>query len=232
MEAKLDDILTSIRQLDRKLDSVDNTVKGIQEDLRSFKFDVAQHDDKIRVLEEQMGQLRCSNNTLQQQQRSLTLRLFNANLGPESDDIKGRVYECLKPVLAAAKAAKDLTSLPQVASVIEACFRPPSSDPNVSPPIIIKVPNKSIKIALLKHKSIFPNQWLAQAPSQDPNFSWSRTLPPTRTASSTSWSSLRKWARSGPSRARSSSLCPTRRGSAPLPQFTINWRTLSNPEFT
>lgn len=168
MEAKLDDILTSIRQLDRKLDSVDNTVKGIQEDLRSVKFDVAQHDDKIRVLEEQMGQLRCSNNILQQQQRSLTLRLFNANLGPESDDIKGRVYECLKPVLAAAKAAKDLTSLPQVASVIEACFRPPSSDPNVSPPIIIKVPNKSIKIALLKHKKHLPQPMVGPGPLPRP----------------------------------------------------------------
>ena len=42
--------------------------------------------------------------------------------------LRARVYDTvLKPLLTAAKAAKDLPSVPQMATVIEACFRPLTS---------------------------------------------------------------------------------------------------------
>ena len=69
-------------------------------------------------------------NSQQQQLRSLTLRLMNFPVSSdESADnnavLKAKVYDIvLKPLLTATKAAKDLTSVPQMATVMEACFRP------------------------------------------------------------------------------------------------------------
>ena len=78
-------------------------------------------------------------NQQQHQLRSLTLRLLNFPVvtGESEDNNAGlctRVYDViLKPLLVAAKAAKDLSSVPQAATVIDACFRPFNAAANSTP---------------------------------------------------------------------------------------------------
>ena len=113
-------------------------------------------------------------NRQQQQLRALTLRLLNfpVTFNEAADNntiLKARVYEViLRPLLVTAKAAKDLSSVPQMANVIETCFRPfnattanPSTD--LPPHIIIKVSSRQIKLALMKNWKHLPKPLTADA---------------------------------------------------------------------
>ena len=156
LDNKIDEILNTLTPMSAKLDKVSKSVEAIEEQVKLIKFDILQHDDRITALEAETKSLKNVNNTLQQQQRNLTLRLLNLPVSVgEKDDLKSRLYELLRPALAAAKTEKDLPTLPQLNSVIETCFRPYHAEQDKPPPpIIFKVPNKTIKAALLKHKKI------------------------------------------------------------------------------
>ena len=170
-EAKLDLILVQLKALgpiQATLEDLRSTILDVKEDVRTLQFDVANHDDRIGALEREMKEQKDFANFQQQQLRSLTLRLMNFPItGDESADnnagLKTKVYDTvLKPLLAAAKAAKDLSSVPQMATVMEACFRPFNATiaagtvSNVPPHVIIKVSSKQIKLALMKHRKHIP----------------------------------------------------------------------------
>ena len=120
-EAKLDLILVQLKALgpiQATLEDLRSTILDVKEDVRTLQFDVANHDDRIGALEREMKEQKDFANFQQQQLRSLTLRLMNFPItGDESADnnagLKTKVYDTvLKPLLAAAKAAKDLSSVP------------------------------------------------------------------------------------------------------------------------
>ena len=135
-EAKLDLILKQLEQL-KALGPIQSSLEGltmamgeVKEDVMNLKYDVAEHHDRLAALERDMLEQKDVSNQQQQQLRALTLRLLNFPVIPgEGDDnnagLRARVYDTvLKPLLVAAKAAKDLATVPQMATVIEACFRP------------------------------------------------------------------------------------------------------------
>ena len=169
-EAKLDEILKQLKALEslgpiqKSLETLQNSVGLVKEDIKNLQYDVADHHDRLAVLERDMQEQKDVSNQQQQQLRSLTLRLLNFPVVPgESDDnnagLRARVYDViLKPLLVAAKAAKDLSSVPQAATVIEACFRPFNAAANSEgpPQVIIKVSSKPIKIAILKQRKNLP----------------------------------------------------------------------------
>ena len=112
-----------------------------------------------------MQEQKDSSNQQQQQLRSLTLRLLNLPVMPgEKDDnnagLCARVYyTVLKPLLIAAKAAKDLNTVPQAATVIESCFRPFNAsltNADLPPYVIIKLSSRPIKIAILRQRKNIP----------------------------------------------------------------------------
>ena len=171
-DKKLDLILDQLKALgpmQSALEDINNSISNIREDIRSVRHDVDCHEDRIAALEQQMKSQRDFSNFQQQQLRMLAIRLLNFPVTPgEATDnyagLKQKVYDIiLKPLLTAAKADKDLATVPQLASVIEACFRPfnattssTSSSSSLPPPIIIKLTSKPIKIALLKHRKDLP----------------------------------------------------------------------------
>ena len=171
-DPKLDQILHQLKALgpiQAAIEDVKISISDIKEDIKSVKFDVANHDDRISALERDMKDQKNFANQQQQLLRSLTLRLLNLPVVPgEADDnyagLRARVYDTiLKPLLTAAKTAKDLASVPQMSTVIEACFRPlnvasSSSSSQSSPPphVIIKLSSKPIKIAILKNRKHLP----------------------------------------------------------------------------
>jgi len=137
----------------------------VKEDIKSLQFEVGNHGDRIAALEHDMKEQKNFANQQQQQLRALTLRLLNFPACPgDVDDnyaaLRVRVYDTiLKPLLIAAKTSKEITSVPQMSNVIEACFRPfnaTSATQNNSPHVIIKIISKPIKIALLRNKKHLP----------------------------------------------------------------------------
>ena len=105
------------------LEDLKASIRDVKEDVNNLKFTVDNHGDRLLALEKDMA------NVSQQQLRSLTLRLMNLPVvaGESTDNYAGlrtRVYELvLKPLLVAAKAAKDLSSVPQMATAIETLQR-------------------------------------------------------------------------------------------------------------
>ena len=135
-DAKLDMILGQLKALgpiQTALEDLRSSICDVKEDVRSLQCEVSNHSDRLSALESDMLTQKDIANSQQQQLRSLTLRLLNLPVIPgEAEDnnagLRARVYDTvLKPLLTAAKAAKDLPSVPQMATVIEACFRPLTS---------------------------------------------------------------------------------------------------------
>ena len=171
-EDKLDRILDQLKALgpiQYALEDLRASIRDVREEVVGLKFVVDNHGDRILALEKDMQLQKDMANVSQQQLRALTLRLMNFPVvdGEASDNYAGlrtRVYESvLKPLLVAAKAAKDLPSVPQMATAIEACFRPfnatVAADSSVDAPpphVIIKISSRPIKIALLKHRKHLP----------------------------------------------------------------------------
>ena len=165
---KLDRILDQLKALgpiQYALEDLKSSMRDVKEDVKTLQFDVANHDDRLLALERDMKDQKDIANQQQQQLRSLTLRLMNlpVSLDEAADNnagLRAKVYDLvLKPLLTAAKAAKDISSVPQMATVLESCFRPfNSSATNDSGPahVIIKIASKPLKIALLKHRKNLP----------------------------------------------------------------------------
>ena len=169
-EAKLDLILQQLEQL-KALGPIQSSLEGlskamgeVKEDVRNLQYDVADHHDQLAALERDMLEQKDVSNQQQQQLRALTLRLLNFPvIAGEGDDnnpgLRARVYDTvLKPLLTAAKAAKDLSMVPQMATVIEACFRPFNAAANSTGPqqVIIKLTSRPIKIAIMRQKKNLP----------------------------------------------------------------------------
>ena len=167
-EVKLDAILSQLKALGpilTTLEELKSSITDVKQDVSHLQFEVAGHGDRLLVLERQMQEQQDIADQHQQQLRSLTLRLLNfPEIIGEKDDnnaiLRARVYDTiLKPLLTAAKAAKDLPSVPQMATVIEACFRPLNTavlNPTGPPHVIIKVSTRPIKIALLRNRKSMP----------------------------------------------------------------------------
>ena len=165
---KLDRILDQLKALgpiQYALEDLKSSMREVKEEVRCLQYDVANHDDRLLALERDMKDQKDMANLQQQQLRSLTLRLMNfpVSVDEAADNnagLRAKVYDVvLKPLLVAAKAAKDIPSVPQMATVIEACFRPFNSsttDDKGFPHVIIKISSKPLKIALLKNRKSLP----------------------------------------------------------------------------
>ena len=167
-EAKLDVIIEQLKALGPiqfALEDLRASVRDVKEDVSSLQFVVAGHGDRLQALEREMQEQKDISNQQQQQLCSLTLRLMNFPVleGEAEDNYAGlssRVYDAvLKPILTAVKAAQDLPSVPQIATVMEACFRPFNAavlSTSGPPHVIIKISTRTIKIALLKNREHLP----------------------------------------------------------------------------
>ena len=165
-DQKLDQILLQLKALgpmQTLLEGLNESISVVKEEVKTLQFDVGALDERLTSLEREMKTQKELSNHQQQQLRTLTLRLLNFPVvtGEKDDNntgLKTRVYDrILKPLLSAAKASKSISTLPQLGSVIEACFRPyNSTNPAIPPPVILKLVSRPIKLALLKHRKDIP----------------------------------------------------------------------------
>ena len=119
---KLDRILDQLKALgpiQYALEDLKSSMRDVKEDVKTLQFDVANHDDRLLALERDMKDQKDIANQQQQHLRSLTLRLMNlpVSLDEAADNnagLRAKVYDLvLKPLLTAAKATKDISSVPQ-----------------------------------------------------------------------------------------------------------------------
>jgi len=114
------------------------------------------HGQEIADLQKEVKSLKEAGNSRDQASRSAVIRVFNIPVfEDESKDnnklLASKVYDrVLKPVLAAAKAKGDIAVLPQVATVIEDCFRTRAAGGIA--PIIVKLTSAKIKTAIMRNK--------------------------------------------------------------------------------
>ena len=168
-DIKLDQILEQLKQLDQltpmaqKIDQLHSSLGTLKGELGSLTFTIQGHEDRLTALEtDMMAQKELANNQ-QQQLRSLTIRLLNvaATVGESTNNfawLSDIVYNrFLTPLLAAAKDNGVLSEIPPMNSLIESCFRPYSTTPDkLPPPIIIKLTNRPLKIAVTSNKKELP----------------------------------------------------------------------------
>ena len=174
-DSKLDLILKQLQQqqqqlmalgpIQASLEDMKTSIREVKDEVKAVQHEVDCHSDRLLKLELEMQEQKDASNQQQQQLRSLTLRLLNLPVLPgEKDDnnagLRARVYDTiLKPLLSAAKVAKDLPTVPQAATVIESCFRPfnaSMTNTDLPPHVIIKLSSRPIKIAILKHRKNIP----------------------------------------------------------------------------
>ena len=172
-DTKMDQILEKLEQLApmaQKIDELHSTLGafkvelgGLKEEVGSLNFTVNTHGDRLTALENEMMVQKELSNTQQQQLRSLTLRLLNVppTLGEQPNNfanLREHVYSrFIVPMLDAAVDNGEIPLVPPKNSVIESCFRPYAAVPDkLPPPIIIKLSNKQLKVAIMRNKKEMP----------------------------------------------------------------------------
>ena len=167
--AKMDQILEQLKQLDQiaplcqKMDNLLSTMGSFKEELGALTFTVQGHEDRLEALERDMVSQKESSNNQQQQLRSLTIRLLNVPYAVgESSNNSAQLRETVfhrffVPLLTAAVENKEIYDIPHPNTVIDSCFRPyMAKEDEQPPPVIIKLANKPIKIALMKNRKELP----------------------------------------------------------------------------
>ena len=138
-------------------------IEKLSANVSTLEAKVTSHENTINTLSKEVKRLKELANDREQEARENVIRLFNFpsssedNASDHGKALANRVYDrILKPVLAAAKAKDDISSVPQINNVIDECFRigKPTLRDGVlrPPPIIIKLKSKQLKQAILKNK--------------------------------------------------------------------------------
>ncbi len=119
---------------------------------------VADQAKTILSLQMDVKFLKERDNSRDQLLRGNALRLFHFPGSDSEVNLASKVYDkLLKPILVAAKAKGEITTLPQVGSVIEEIYRAGKFANGANkppPPIIIKFSSSAIRMAILKNKRL------------------------------------------------------------------------------
>ena len=144
---------------------------GMQEKVMKLKTAVVVLNETVANLSKEVAELKDKSNARDQQARGHSLRLYGLGLGEEEDNsaksrraLLKRVYDTIvKPVLAAAKANKQLEALPSLANAVtefycvrvgapEQAIAGQPVEPQLPPPLIIKFATAHVRMAFLKNK--------------------------------------------------------------------------------
>ena len=144
---------------------------GMQEKVMKLKTAVVVLNETVANLSKEVAELKDKSNARDQQARGHSLRLYGLGLGEEEDNsakfrraLLKRVYDTIvKPVLAAAKANKQLEALPSLANTVtevycvrvgapEQAIAGQPVEPQLPPPLIIKFATAHVRMAFLKNK--------------------------------------------------------------------------------
>ena len=169
-DPKLDIIIEQLKSLEQlepmsqKINDLHNSLGQLRDEVSSVTYTVNNHEDRLRVLEQNMATQKEHANFQQQQLRALTIRLLNVptTTGEATNNfstLRETVYNrFLEPLLQLAKVKNELSAVPPPNIIIESCFRPYAPAPGKQPPpVIIKLSSRQFKVALMKHRKELPS---------------------------------------------------------------------------
>ena len=156
--------LDQLGPMGAKIDAIHSSLGALKEEVGSLTFTVNSHDDRITALEKDMFAQKEMANVQQQLLRSLTVRLLNVPPTPgEAANNYAKLRELiysryLLPLLQSAVVEGDISDIPPSSTIIDSCFRPylPTAGKQ-PPPVIIKVANRQLKVAIMKNKKGLPS---------------------------------------------------------------------------
>ena len=163
LEVKIDTILRKMEELT----ALQIKVVELEDDVRVLNNKVSDLNSTVAKLNNEMTLLKEKDNDRDQQSRGNAVRLFGLAAGEEEDAtdparaLIKRVYDCIvKPVLTAAKANKQLDSVPSLSNTIADAYRIKGKakqvivgqPPPAPSPIIVKFVSPAIRLAFLRNK--------------------------------------------------------------------------------
>jgi hypothetical protein len=151
---------TTEQKLDLLLEAVGNVLKSqanlekLVSRVSTLEATVAAQQTHISSLTKEVRILKDQANTWDQMKRANTLCLFNFPCSDGDANLTTKVYDrVLKPILVAAKAKGDISSVPNAHNCLEAIFRAGKPAPNKPPPpIIIKLTSHQLRLGILLNK--------------------------------------------------------------------------------
>jgi len=153
-DQKLDLLLQEMSIVKDKVVTLEKIVSRVD----TLEAKVLSQDEVIKSLTSEVATLKEKMNVQEQIQRGDAVRLFGFPGSNDETNLAGRVYDrILKPILAAAKAKGDISSVPQINNVVDRVFRAGRFAAGANkppPPVIIKfaATAAAARVAVLKNK--------------------------------------------------------------------------------
>ena len=161
MAEQLQFLVTTVTAIQKKQETLELLVTRVN----TLEDTVRAQSSTLDTMAAEIKQLKDEANRRNQQDRSLTVRLFNFPGSDSETGLAARIYDrLLKPILKAAKASEDTPTVPQLNNVIIEAFRAGRFSPGANkppPPVIIKLASSQIRLAILLHKRLnmpLPNE--------------------------------------------------------------------------
>ena len=150
-DQKLDLIISELASLKQQCAEIAHLATRVS----SLEAKVEEQDATIKSLKADVLNLKIVSNIREQQLKSNNLRLLNFPGSNDETGLAAKVYEVIKPLLAAAKKSDQIPTLPQLNNALEEVYRAGKFSPGSNkppPPIVLKCSSALVRQAILKHK--------------------------------------------------------------------------------
>ena len=152
IDKKPDIILGEISLLREKTDLIASLVVNVN----TLETKLAACETTIASLSTEVRYLKDRDNSRDQVDPQLSIRIFNVPGSNSETGLTAKVYEeVLKPILAAARSQGEIPTLPQVGTTITECYRAGKFSPGSNkppPPVIVKFLLANHRMGVLKCK--------------------------------------------------------------------------------
>jgi hypothetical protein len=151
LDQKLNFIISELASLKQQTLEIAHLVNRVT----TLEAKVEEQNNTIKSLKADVLNLKIVSNVQEQQLKANHLRLLNFPGSNDETGLAGKVYEVLKPLLAAAKLGGLIPTLPQMNNTFEEVYRAGRFSPGSNkppPPIILKCSSALVRLAILKTK--------------------------------------------------------------------------------
>jgi hypothetical protein len=161
IQDQLNTVISMLKEQAQTLNETRSMLAESQAKVTVLESKVSTLEGKVLSLESDLLSLKEVTNNREQVSKLCSIRVHGL---PVTDDelaatdggksLGIRVYDrVLKPILAAAKAKGDISSVPHCSNVVEECYRSGRPTKSGKPaPIVVKIANKNLRLAILRNK--------------------------------------------------------------------------------
>jgi uncharacterized coiled-coil protein SlyX len=161
IQDQLNLVISMLTEQAKTLNETRNMLAESQAKVTVLENKVSALESKVSVLESDLLTIKEVTNNREQASKLCSIRVHGL---PVTDDelaatdggktLSNKVYDrVLKPILVAAKAKGDISSVPHCPNVVEECYRAGRPTKSGKPaPVVVKISNKNLRLAILRNK--------------------------------------------------------------------------------